>query len=89
VPAAPVCGVAAHGSLIPADTRPGTAASTSNAQQRAATSMAQPSDQPVIHKPTTEARPGTTGHNVRYVLGFSLAGVLVGFALIHIWFAAS
>ena len=28
---------------------------------------------------TTEARAGVTGHNVRYVLGFGLAGVVVAF----------
>ena len=30
---------------------------------------------------TTEARQGVTGHNVRYVLGFSIAGVLIVFAI--------
>jgi hypothetical protein len=38
------------------------------------------SDQTVV-KSTTEARQGVTGHNVRYVLGFGLAGVVIGFAL--------
>ena len=28
---------------------------------------------------TTEARDGVTGHNVRYVLGFGLAGVVLAF----------
>jgi hypothetical protein len=31
---------------------------------------------------TREARAGVTGHNVRYVLGFGLAGALVALALI-------
>ena len=31
---------------------------------------------------TTEARAGVTGHNVRYVLAFGLAGALVVLALI-------
>jgi hypothetical protein len=30
---------------------------------------------------TTEARQGVTGHNVRYVLGFSIAGVVIVFAI--------
>jgi hypothetical protein len=35
---------------------------------------------PVV--PTTRARQGVTGHNVRYVLGFGLLGIIVAFALI-------
>jgi hypothetical protein len=31
----------------------------------------------------TEVRAGVTGHNVRYVLYFGLAGVVVAFALIY------
>jgi len=31
---------------------------------------------------TDQARQGGTGHNVRYVLGFGLAGVMIGMALI-------
>ena len=31
---------------------------------------------------TIEARAGVTGHNVRYVLGFGLAGVVVAFVII-------
>ena len=33
---------------------------------------------------TTEARQGVTGHNVRYVLGFSLAGVVIVFAIAYL-----
>lgn len=29
-----------------------------------------------------DARQGVTGHNVRYVLGFGLAGVIIAFAVI-------
>lgn len=36
----------------------------------------------------TEARAGVTGHNVRYVLYFGLAGVVVAFALIYAAFFA-
>jgi hypothetical protein len=36
---------------------------------------------PVVSK--TEARQGVTGHNVRYVLGFSLAAVIIAFAVIY------
>ena len=37
---------------------------------------------------TTEARAGVTGHNVRYVLYFGLAGVVLAFALIYAVFFA-
>jgi hypothetical protein len=36
----------------------------------------------------TEARQGVTGHNVRYVLFFGIAGVVVAFALIFAVFFA-
>jgi hypothetical protein len=36
----------------------------------------------------TEARQGVTGHNVRYVLFFSIAAVVVAFALIYAAFFA-
>jgi Flp pilus assembly protein TadB len=38
-------------------------------------------DQPEIVS-TTEARSGVTGHNVRYVLAFGLAGVIIAFVLL-------
>jgi hypothetical protein len=31
---------------------------------------------------TDEARQGVTGHNVRYVLGFGIAGVVIGLVLV-------
>ena len=34
----------------------------------------------------TEARAGVTGHNVRYVLLFGIAGVVIAFALIYALF---
>ena len=34
-----------------------------------------------IVRNTTQARQGVTGHNVRYVLGFGIAGVVVLFVL--------
>jgi hypothetical protein len=34
-----------------------------------------------VVRTTTEARQGVTGHNVRYVLGFSIAGVVIVFAI--------
>jgi hypothetical protein len=37
-----------------------------------------------IHITTEEARGAVTGHGVRYVLGFSLAAVVVALALIWI-----
>ena len=36
--------------------------------------------EPEIKLPTVKARAGVTGHNVRYVLAFGLAGVIVAFA---------
>ena len=33
-------------------------------------------------KPTTKARGGVTGHNVRYVLAFGLGGVIIAFLII-------
>ena len=38
--------------------------------------------------PKTEARQGVTGHNVRYVLGFGLLGVIVAFAVIWLIYFA-
>jgi hypothetical protein len=32
---------------------------------------------------TTRARQGVSGHNVRYVLGFGVAGVVVGFVIAY------
>ena len=49
--------------------------------------MAQHPDKPVVET-TTEARAGVTGQNVRYVLLFSLGGVIVAFALL-VWYFAS
>ena len=40
-------------------------------------------DKPTI-EPTTEARAGVTGHNVRYVLVFGLIGVVIVFALAYL-----
>jgi hypothetical protein len=34
----------------------------------------------------TEARSGVTGHNVRYVLAFGLAGVIIAFLIIGLYF---
>jgi len=37
-------------------------------------------------EPTTKARAGITGHNVRYVLAFGLAGAIVAFLIIGLYF---
>ena len=34
--------------------------------------------------PTDQARQGVTGHNVRYVLGFGLAGAVIGVVVIGV-----
>jgi hypothetical protein len=36
----------------------------------------------------TEARQGVTGHNVRYVLGFGLAAIVIAFVVIYIIYFA-
>jgi len=41
---------------------------------------------PVV--PTTQARQGVTGHNVRYVLGVGIAAVVVAFAAIWLYYFA-
>ena len=33
-----------------------------------------------------EARQGVTGHNVRYVLGFGLAAVIIVFAAVYLFY---
>ena len=42
--------------------------------------------QPRVVETTTQARQGVTGHNVRYVLTFGLAGVIVAFTVIYLVF---
>ena len=38
--------------------------------------------QPVV--PAPRARQGVTGHNVRYVLGFSVAAVIAAFVVVYL-----
>jgi hypothetical protein len=38
------------------------------------------------NKSTVRTRGGVTGHNVRYVLAFGLAGVIIAFIIIAIYF---
>jgi hypothetical protein len=45
-----------------------------------------PERRPVV--PAQRARQGVTGHNVRYVLGFAIAGVIVVFGIICIFYFA-
>jgi hypothetical protein len=40
-------------------------------------------------KTTVRSRGGVTGHNVRYVLAFGLAGVIIAFIVIAIFFGQS
>jgi hypothetical protein len=42
--------------------------------------------QPVI-KNTIRARGGVTGHNVRYVLAFGLAGTIIAFIVVALYFS--
>jgi hypothetical protein len=44
----------------------------------------QPQMQPVITTP--RARQGVTGHNVRYVLGFGLAAIVIAFIIVYLIF---
>ena len=49
--------------------------------------MTNETNQPSQHRPvvpTTEARAGVTGNNVRYVLIFGLLAVIIAFAIIYI-----
>jgi hypothetical protein len=49
--------------------------------------MNAPNDRPSPPRPVLtkeEARQGVTGQNVRYVLGFGLAGVIIVFAVIYV-----
>jgi hypothetical protein len=45
-----------------------------------------PEQRPVLSK--VDARQGVTGQNVRYVLWFGLAGVIVAFAAIYLFYFA-
>jgi hypothetical protein len=47
-------------------------------------SQGDPERRPVLSK--LEARQGVTGHNVRYVLWFGLAAVIVAFAAIYFFY---
>ena len=40
-------------------------------------------------KSTVRTRGGVTGHNVRYVLAFGLAGVIIAFIVVAIYFGLS
>jgi hypothetical protein len=48
--------------------------------------LPEPRGRPVVS--ATRARQGVTGHNVRYVLGFGLAGVVVAFVVVYIVYFA-
>jgi hypothetical protein len=45
----------------------------------------QQDDTPIV-KSTDDARAGVTGQGVRYVLGFGLAGVVVAFFVLSVYF---
>jgi len=47
--------------------------------------MPQHPDKPIVET-STDARAGVTGHNVRYVLLFSLGGVIIAFAALFWYF---
>lgn len=44
-----------------------------------------PREQPAIIS-TDDARQGVTGHNVRYVLGFGIVGIIILFGLIYLFY---
>jgi hypothetical protein len=48
--------------------------------------MPQHDTQTPITRNTVEARAAVTGHNVRYVLGVSLAGAMIAFAVLLFYF---
>jgi hypothetical protein len=41
-----------------------------------------------MEKSADEAREGVVGHNVRYMLGFGLAGAILAFAIVYGYFFA-
>jgi Hypoxia induced protein conserved region len=45
------------------------------------------SDVPIIF--ADDARAGVTGHHVRYVLGFGLAGIVIAFVILGLYFSYS
>jgi hypothetical protein len=45
-----------------------------------------PQPRPVV--PAQQARQGVTGHNVRYVLGFGVAAIVVVFGIIYVAYFA-
>ncbi|MFD2181387.1 hypothetical protein [Rhodoplanes azumiensis] len=51
--------------------------------------MARPSDETPITPSATQARQGTTGHDVRYMLGFGVIGAVVALAVVYLWFFAA
>jgi hypothetical protein len=55
-------------------------------------SATEPRDRPVLEQrpvvTKVEARQGVTGHNVRYVLGFGLAAIIIAFAVIYVIYFA-
>jgi hypothetical protein len=44
-----------------------------------------PQDVPIV-KSADDARAGVTGHGVRYVLGFGLAGAILAFVVCGVYF---
>jgi hypothetical protein len=55
-------------------------------EETVVSSSESPERRPVI--PARQARQGVTGHNVWFVLGFSIAGVVVVFAIIWLVYFA-
>ena len=57
------------------------------AAQESALESAEESAQGSLQKPVVpapQARAGVTGHNVRYVLGFGIAAVVVAFVIVYL-----
>ena len=52
------------------------------ARQSAKESVQEPVRKPVVATP--QARAGVTGHNVRYVLGFGIAAIVVAFVVVYL-----
>ena len=47
-------------------------------------SQGRPEQRPVVSK--VEARQGVTGHNVRYMLWFGVAAIIIAFAAIYLFY---
>jgi hypothetical protein len=87
-PAAPCHGTAAAAFALTSWNCRHHAAGRTQVERRRNISMAVRENDRIVET-ATEARAGETGHNVRMVLGLSLFGVAVLFAVVYLYFFAA